>query len=97
MTACAAGGQQEHHTLTQTRSGGVIKTSANRRQHIFRGIRGLFLTFFVENVVDATPPAGYEAQVFVDFWWYFLVSEQFSMFFYKLFVLPEISLFVVGI
>ena len=33
---CAAGGQQEHHPVTQTRSGGVIKTGANRRQHIKR-------------------------------------------------------------
>jgi len=31
---CAAGGQQEHHTVTQARSAGVIKISANRRQHI---------------------------------------------------------------
>jgi len=29
----AAGGQLEHHTVTQTRSGGVVKISANRRQH----------------------------------------------------------------
>ena len=26
-------GQQEHHTVTQARSAGVIKISANRRQH----------------------------------------------------------------
>jgi len=30
---CAAGGQQEHHTVTQARSAGVIKSGANRRQH----------------------------------------------------------------
>jgi len=45
---CAAGGQQEHHTFTQTRSGGVIETSANRRQHI-KGDFGLFFSGFFEN------------------------------------------------
>ena len=45
---CAAGGQQEHHTFTQTRSGGVITISANRRQHIYVVFFG-FLAFFVEN------------------------------------------------
>ncbi len=34
---CAAGGQQEHHTITQTRSGGVLKSGANRRQRIKGG------------------------------------------------------------
>jgi len=33
---CAAGGQHEEHTITQTRSGRVSKTSANHRQHIVR-------------------------------------------------------------
>jgi len=30
---CAAGGQHEHHTDTQTRSDGVIKNGVNHRQH----------------------------------------------------------------
>jgi hypothetical protein len=33
LIVSAGGGQREHRTLTQTRSGGVIKTGANRRQH----------------------------------------------------------------
>jgi len=54
----AAGGQHEHHTIMQARSAGVIKTGANRSQHIegdflrlcfllFRGI-----VFFVEHVMQ---------------------------------------------
>ena len=52
---CAAEGQQEHQTITQTRSVGVIKTSANRRQHI-KGDFGLVFSVFCRKMLDFSVP-----------------------------------------